>query len=143
MLGGGDDRSTLAPAAAVLGGRLYAIGGRSGFDDFGSVYVYDPAADKWATGPSIPPRGTAGAAVHHGSIYVFGGESQSRSRTLADVYRLAPGATRWVRVGAMPTARNYARAVPYRGKIWIVGGSRFAGDSHGATGSTLVDRYVP
>jgi N-acetylneuraminic acid mutarotase len=136
-------RAEGSPAAVVLGGKIYAIGGRSGFEDYGTVFVYDPAQDTWTRGPSIPPRGTAGAAIYKGAIYVFGGESQSASRVLADVYRLRPGDTRWTRVGRMPTARNYARAVGYRGAIYVVGGSTTFGDSHGAAGSTVVERYVP
>jgi N-acetylneuraminic acid mutarotase len=87
-------RAEGSPAAVVLDGKLYAIGGRSGSSDYSNVYLYDPQQDAWTAGPSIPARGTAGAVVYRGSIYVFGGESQARSRTLADVYRLAPGATR-------------------------------------------------
>jgi N-acetylneuraminic acid mutarotase len=134
-------RAEGSPAAVVFRGRLYAIGGRSGSADYGAVYVYDSKADVWTTGPSIPPRGTAGAAVYRGAIYVFGGESQARFRALADVFRLSPGARRWARVGAMPTARDHARAVPFRDAVYVVGGSRTPGDSHGATGSALVDRF--
>ena len=96
--------------------------------------------------PHSPKRGDD---LHHppvsdqASIYVFGGESQARSKTLAGVYGLAPGASRWTRVSAMPTARNYARAVPFRSALYVVGGSRTAGDSHGAAGSALVDRFAP
>lgn len=167
VLGGGNDVSTLAdhsvydpatdswteaaplprsegsPAAVVLGGRIYAIGGRSGFDDYGDTYVYDPPSDRWSRGPPIPPRGTAGAAVWRGSIYVFGGESQKTSSVLADVFRLAPGASRWQRIGRMPTARNYARAVVYRGRIFVVGGSTVAGSVHSATGSLVVEAFRP
>jgi N-acetylneuraminic acid mutarotase len=134
-------RAEGSPAAVVFGGKLYAIGGRSGMHDYGAVYVYDAQRDMWALGPPIPPRGTAGAAVYRGSIYVFGGESQSRFRTLADVYRLAPGARRWKRVARMPAARNYARAVHFRNAVYVVGGSRTAGDSHGNPGTALVDRF--
>ena len=88
-------RAEGSPAVAVLGGKLYAIGGRSGTDDYGTVYVYDPKADAWTVGPPIPPRGTAGAVAYRGAIYVFGGESQARFRTLADVYRLGSRARRW------------------------------------------------
>jgi len=134
-------RAEGSPAAVAFQGKLYAIGGRSGLDDYGAVYVYDPRTDAWTAGPSIPPRGTEGAAVYRGAIYIFGGESQARFRTLADVYRLSPGARRWVRVATMPTSRNYARAVPFHDAVYVVGGSRTPGDSHGATGSTLVDRF--
>ena len=52
------------------------------------MFVYDATSDTWSNGPSIPPRGTAGATVFHDAIYVFGGESQARFKTLRDVYRL-------------------------------------------------------
>jgi N-acetylneuraminic acid mutarotase len=74
---------------------------------------------------------------------VFGGESQRTGRALADVFRLAPGATGWQKVGRMPRARNYARAVVYRSKIYVVGGSTVAGAVHSSTGSRLVDIFVP
>jgi len=167
VIGGGNSQSTIAdhsvydpranawteaaplplsegsPAAVVLAGKLWSIGGRSGFNDYGKVYVYDPAGDSWSPGPSIPPRGTAGAAVLHGAIYLVGGESQTRGKTLGDVLKLAPGASRWVRVAKLPEARNYARAVVFRRAIYVVGGSTTFGDSHGAAGSRLVDRFRP
>lgn len=167
VLGGGNDVSTLAnhsvfdpasgtwseaaplprpegsPAAVVLDGKIYAIGGRSGFEDFGDTYVYDPATDSWSAGPTIPRRGTAGAAVWRGAIYVFGGELQSPPSVLRDVFRLAPGGNAWRRVDRMPTARNYARSVVYRGRIYVVGGSEVAGASHSAAGSRVVEWFVP
>ena len=57
-------RAKGSPAAVVLDGRIYAIGGRSGTSDFGDVDIYEPATDRWRRGPSIPPRGAAGAAVY-------------------------------------------------------------------------------
>jgi N-acetylneuraminic acid mutarotase len=167
VLGGGNDVSTLADhsvydpaadawseaaplpraegsvAAVALGGRIYAIGGRSGFSDFGDTYVYDPQADAWTNGPPIPPRGTAGAAVWKGAILLFGGESQRTGRVLGDVLELAPGAAKWVRVGRLKTPRNYARAVVFRSRIYVVGGSTSYGALHSSTGSRVVETYVP
>jgi N-acetylneuraminic acid mutarotase len=135
-------RAKGSPAAVVLRGRLYAIGGRSGSSDFGDVEIYDPAADRWARGPAIPPRGTAGAAAYGSSIYVFGGESQAAGRTLADVLRLRAGARRWERVRPMPTPRAFARAVPFRGSVYVVGGSRVTASSHSAPGTKVVERLT-
>jgi N-acetylneuraminic acid mutarotase len=167
VLGGGNDVSTLAihsvydpaanawtaaaplprpegsPAAVVLGGKIYAIGGRSGFDDYGDTFVYDPTSNAWSRGPQLPPRGTAGGTAWHGSIYVFGGESQRTGRVLADVLRLAPAGTAWQRIGRMPTARNYARAVVYRSRIYVVGGSTVAGAVHSSAGSRVVETFKP
>ena len=134
-------RAEGSPAAVVFGGRLYAIGGRSGFSDYGDAYVYDAAKDTWTRGPSIPARGTTGAVVYRGAIYLFGGESQTSGTTLKDVLRLTRGAKSWRRVSAMPTARNYARAVVFHDAVYVIGGSRSAGSSHSAAGSRIVERY--
>jgi N-acetylneuraminic acid mutarotase len=165
VLGGGNSRSTITDhsvfdpetnrwselkrlrrakgsvAAVVFGGRLVAVGGRSGSFDFGDVDVYDAARNTWSKGPRIGARGTSGAAVYRGGLYVFGGESQIQAKTLSAVMRLTSLRSAWQRVSKLPTARNYARAVVFKDAVYVVGGSRVAGDSHGATGSALVDRF--
>ena len=167
VLGGGNSYSTLAnhdvynpatrrwthaaplpraegsAAAVVLGGRIWAIGGRSGLSDYGATYVYDPAKNAWRAGPRIPPRGTAGAVVWKGSIYVLGGESQPRAEVLPEVLQLAPGATHWEHVSDLPTPRNYARSVVFQGRVFVVGGSTTPGDVHANPGSTTVDWFAP
>ena len=130
-----------SPAAVVLDGKLYSVGGRSGPGDFGDVHIYDPKADAWTPGPSIDARGTGGAAVLGGTIYYFGGESQARSIVLGDVLKLARGATTWTSDASMPTPRNFARAVLFRGAVYIVGGSTRYGSSHASIGSTVVERF--
>jgi N-acetylneuraminic acid mutarotase len=165
VLGGGNSESTIADhsmfdpetnrwtelaplrrakgsvAAVVFGGKIFAIGGRSGSFDFGDVDIYDAATNKWSKGPRIAPRGTAGAAVYRGAIYVFGGESQAQAKTLNSVMRLTSAKSTWRRVAKLPTARNYARAVALNDAVYVVGGSRVAGDSHSASGSTVVERF--
>jgi N-acetylneuraminic acid mutarotase len=135
-------RAKGSPAAVVLGGRIYAIGGRSGLSDFGDVHVYDSATDRWTRGPSIPPRGAAGAATYGRSIYVVGGESQAAGRTLGEVLRLRAGARSWEKIAPMPTARAFARAVPYRGSVYVLGGSRVTASSHAAPGTAVVERLT-
>ena len=134
-------RSEGSPALVAWEGRLYAIGGRSGFSDFGDVYIYDPNTDVWSTGPAIPPRGTAGAAVYCGTIYLFGGESQATESSLDEVFRLAPDREDWTRQAPLPHARNFARAVLFQDEIYVVGGSPTAGSSHMSTGSTFVESF--
>ena len=136
-------RSMGSPAATVLNGRLYSIGGRSGSADFGDVHVYDPAADTWTAGPSLDPRGTAGAVAIAGTLYLFGGESQAKRTVLGDVLRLDPTATQWVPDTPMPTPRNYARAVLFKGSVYTIGGSLSAGSSHASAGSRVVERFRP
>ena len=134
-------RSEGSPAAVAFNGRLYAIGGRSGGSDFGNVYVYDPATDRWGDAPPIEPRGTAGAALYCGSIYVFGGESQAKNAVLSDVLRLESTSTAWQTALPMPTARNYARAAVLGNSVYLIGGNPVVATSHSAAGSTLVERF--
>jgi N-acetylneuraminic acid mutarotase len=165
VLGGGNSESTIADhsvfdpetnrwselkrlrrakgsvAAVVFGGKIVAIGGRSGSFDFGDVDVYDAARDTWSKGPKIGPRGTSGAAVYRGAVYVFGGESQAQAKTLSGVMRLTSLKGVWRRVSKLPTARNYARAVLLNDAVYVVGGNRVAGDSHSGSGSAIVERF--
>lgn len=132
-------RAEGSPAAVAFGGKLYAIGGRSGFTDFGAVDIYDPAADSWSVGPSIEPRGTAGAVVYCGAIHVFGGEAQAKRASLGEVLRLSPTGT-WELVASMPTPRNFARAVVLGDGVYVVGGSPSPEASHASVGSSIVER---
>jgi N-acetylneuraminic acid mutarotase len=165
VIGGGNSRSTLAdhseydpatdrwteraplsrskgsPAAVVFQNRLYSLGGRSGPSDFGDVEIYDAVADRWSPGPSIEPRGTAGAAAYCGTIYIFGGESQAKNTTLDEVLKLDVNNSAWQRALPMPTARNYARAVPFKGSVYLIGGNPTVGMSHSSAGSTMVERF--
>jgi len=134
-------RAEGSPAAAVLGGRIYAIGGRSGTSDFGDVYIYDPAKDSWTPGPAIEPRGTAGAVKYCGTIFLFGGESQAKNMSLGSVLRLDLKHAAWKPVSAMPTARNFARAVLLGDAVYVVGGSPTPGSSHASSGSAVVERF--
>lgn len=135
-------RSEGSPALVAFSGKLYAIGGRSGRSDFGDVYVYDPAADRWNAGPAIEPRGTAGAVEYCGSIHLFGGESQATNSSLADVFRFDAAQGTWSKLAPMPSARNFARAVAFKGAVFVVGGSPTAGTSHASAGSRIVESYT-
>lgn len=135
-------RSEGSPSAVVVDGRIYAIGGRSGFSDFGDVYIYDPMTDNWSTGPSIEPRGTAGAVAYCGGIYLFGGESQSQRQNLDDVLRFDLERNVWETVTSMPDARNFARAVVFMDSVYIVGGSTKAASSHASIGTASMLKFM-
>jgi len=65
-------------AAAVLGGRIFVIGG---YDSEGmstsSVFVYEPSSDSWSTAAPIPiVTNHPGAAVAAGRLFAFGGVSR-------------------------------------------------------------------
>lgn len=135
-------RAEGSPAAVELDGKIYVIGGRSGFSDYGDVYIYDLSTDTWSSGPSIDPRGTAGAVVYCGSIYIFGGESQSRRQNLDSVFRLDSDGNTWETVTPMPIALKFARAVLFDDAVYIVGGSTVPANSHSSIGSDMVLRFT-
>ncbi|MBF8268161.1 MAG: klhl18 [Dehalococcoidia bacterium] len=61
-------------ASAVVGGRIYVMGGGSGSTAYSSVESYDPATNLWTAGPPMNvARMGSSAAVVGGVIYVFGG----------------------------------------------------------------------
>ena len=135
-------RAEGSPAAVVVEGNIYVIGGRSGNSDFGDVYIYDPATGSWSTGPSIEPRGTAGAVLYCGGVYLFGGESQAERINLDSVLRLDLGRNVWETVTAMPIARKFARAVLFKDSVYIVGGSTVLANSHSPNGTASVIRFT-
>ena len=103
--------------------------------------IYDPATGTWSAGPAIEPRGTAGAVAWCGAIYLFGGESQARAESLAEVLRLERGAAAWQVAPSMPTARNFARAVLLGDAVYVVGGNPTPERSHASEGSAVVERF--
>ena len=133
-------RTEGSPAAVAFEGKVYAIGGRSGPSDFGAVDIYDPATNRWSAGPPIEPRGTAGAVVQCGAIFVFGGESQAAHKSLGEVLRMTRDGA-WETLSPMPTPRNFARAVVLKDAVYVVGGSPTPEASHASTGSAVVERF--
>jgi hypothetical protein len=131
-----------SPAAVALDGKLITVGGRSGPNDFGDVHIYDAKADAWTPGPAIDARGTGGAVVLGGSIYYLGGEQQARSAVLDSVMRLDRGGKGWVTDAPMPTARNFARTVLFKGRAYVVGGSTVYGRSHASPGAGVVESFA-
>ena len=120
-------------ATAVLGGRLYTMGGFAGRapGETGSrlhqgatshVFRYDPAADAWETLAPLPTgRGAVGAAVIDGKIHVVGGRKVDMATvTEHDVYD--PATNKWTQAAPLPRAKDHLFAVAARGKLPVIGG---------------------
>lgn len=59
---------------AVMGSKLYAIGGYNGSERLSTVEVFDPETKKWAkVAPMNCKRSAVGAATLHNRLYVCGG----------------------------------------------------------------------
>jgi len=108
-------------AAAVFRSEVYVMGG---FGGGRVVEIYD--GQRWRRGPDLPfevdhamaaaiPETTDGAGV-----YVFGGNNGSVP--IARSFRLAPGATVWREIAAMPGPRSQAAAVARGSSVYVVGG---------------------
>ena len=57
------------------------------------------------------------------------------------ILRLNPKRDGWEKAEPMPSARNYARAVVFRGAVYLVGGNPTVGMSHSSAGSRLVEKF--
>ena len=127
-----------APAAVVLNGLIYVIGGFQGVSNLptAEVRTYDPTTGRWADGAPLPrPRGGLAAVVLDGKIHVFGGGNSNS--TIADQSVFDPVADSWTAAAPLPRAEGSPAAVVYRNRIYSIGG-RSGNSDFGA-----VDIYNP
>jgi len=112
-----------APAAAMLDGRIYLIGG-FGTDTnvpVADVHVYDTATRTWGRAASLPaPRGGHSAVVLDGKIHVVGGGNSKSTIADHDVYDPAKNA--WTARAPLPRAEGSPAATAFGGKLYAIGG---------------------
>ena len=122
-------------ALAAAGGRIYGIGGFSGaipdWRAHASVFVYDPQADRWSSGPALPQARAEGVVAAIGdNIYFIGGRvptsaearhiSEHADTARSEVLDVRSG--QWKRIADAPSTRNSAAGAVIGGKIYVVGG---------------------
>jgi len=129
---------TLDAGSGVIGGLLYAVGGKFCCDKhISSMWSYDPVADSWKSEPSLPaaysdpdPGVEDIAAVGaNGKLYAFGGAPNAFAGAKSSAAVYDPVTQNWTMLPAMPTARTGATANAIGGKIYVAGGV----DSTGAS----------
>lgn len=116
--------------AVELDGMIYVVCGmRGNFPNespLTNIYIYDPVNDTWTTGPEIPlarRRGSSGAIVHDGKIYVVNGIQNGHSSgwvNWTDVFD--PETNTWTQLADSPIARDHFSAEVVNDKIYIAGG---------------------
>lgn len=117
-------------AAAALGDKLYAFGGRDEhtmlLDD---AEMYDPATDTWSEIAPLPTgRSGIGAAVSNGRIVVFGGEvAGSNGHTFDNAEAYDPTSSTWTKLAPMPTARHGLGVAAVGDDIYVVSGGPHPG----------------
>jgi N-acetylneuraminic acid mutarotase len=127
---GGIDQSREHTSAAVLDGKIYAIGGRwSGIGEMKSVEVYDPAGDTWSSAPDLQTaRGGFASVVVNGIIYAIGGEVLTgENHALTSIEVFSPKRGEWVAGPDLPLPLHGVPAVSVDGVIYVLGGADRAG----------------
>jgi hypothetical protein len=135
--------------AVVIGGKLYAAGGRRSSYATGQSFeltipevdVYDFSAGTWTTLPSSAnlPTERAGvtAMAYNGKLVVIGGESargistdagnSERPPAHAEVEVFDPMTAQWFSMPPLRQGRHATQAIVYQDKIYIAAGSRTIG----------------
>ncbi|MFW5878736.1 MAG: Kelch repeat-containing protein, partial [Myxococcota bacterium] len=119
--------SLINAGAARLGTSIHVVGGSSGQAPQAGGHSYDYLTDTWSSLPSLPDgRAQLALVALDDYIYAIGGEKEGSPRN--DVTRLQPGVdTEWTARQSMPTTRYGLAAIPYAGKIHVLGGKASGG----------------
>ena len=130
-------------AAAVVGERIFALGGQrnhdEGREDLDAVHTYDPATDRWTACAPLPsPRShfDVSTVVFDGRIAIFGGRSESplpfwaRGRPLTalalrEVTVYDPEADAWRERPRLPLGLLGATVGLVGDRVIVVAGSAF------------------
>jgi N-acetylneuraminic acid mutarotase len=120
VLPGATPREHLGVTA--LGGRVYAVGGRTaGFDTNLRLAESWAPGGRWRKLAAVPDArgGTALAAVA-GTLVSAGGEAPPG--TIASVYRFSPASRRWRRLADLPTPRHGLAVVGIGRTVYVIAG---------------------
>lgn len=122
------------PNAAVVGGRLYVLGGLSGgasWEAIGDSFVLDPATGRWTSLPPMPAgvlRGSAAIGVHGTRILLAAGMRTltpgpgGLQDTVATVNAYDVVTRRWSRLPDLPEPRDHAGGAVIGHTLYVVGG---------------------
>lgn len=109
-------------ACALLGERLYVLGGRSRRGLTGAVQVYDPGKNAWQMASPLPEGLRQHAALAwNGAVFCLGGVGRD-GRTRGDMLRYDPGLDRWEEEAPLPGPRRAFGCAADEGGILIAGG---------------------
>lgn len=124
---------------AVIGDRLYIVGGRHGWDEAAgnqpTLSIFDPAEGKWKDGAPLPLARSeiAGATFEmKGKLIVVGG-AVNPSKPSAQVFAYDPASDEWSELPALPGARKGAVAAAWGDSIVVSTGSPTGVDPIGTT----------
>jgi non-specific serine/threonine protein kinase len=120
-------KARAALAAAVVGDRLYAVGGARGGRALRRVDIYDLTADRWRKGPAMPTASEHLAATAAGGyVYALAGRAAGQGN-FASLERYNPRTDRWARLPDMAKPRGGIAAATVGRRIVVFGGEESAG----------------
>lgn len=129
-----------ALTAAVVGTKVYVLGGLGADGGDRRVDVLDVASGKWTTGPKLPGEDkvafSPAAATVGGRVVV--------NTSAGPVYRLTEAGDGWEKVGEAKTKRMVARLVPHSADaVILVGGAGGGGNVDAVEAVRLAGRGEP
>jgi N-acetylneuraminic acid mutarotase len=113
-----------ALALAVVGDRMYAIGGRDPRGELATdlVEIYDFESGEWSEGtPMRTARDHMGATVSNGMIYAVGGRA-AHGNAYTDFARYDPRADEWEELPRLPYPASGIGLAEVGGKLVTAGG---------------------
>ncbi|RDC62593.1 Kelch repeat-containing protein [Adhaeribacter pallidiroseus] len=118
--------------AISIDGLIYVVGAFTGSypheKPVATIYIFNPATNKWITGATIPAarrRGSSGVVVYNKKIYMVGGIKDghwSGHVNWFDEYN--PATNTWRTLPNAPRARDHFQAAIINGKLYLAGGRR-------------------
>jgi N-acetylneuraminic acid mutarotase len=124
-------RPRAAHALAVLGGRLYAFGGKNDEGEMRSMEAYDFKRRRWRAAPPMkgPARDHMTGVAAGGFLYALAGRDLTGGPgNFATAERYDPRRRRWQRLASMRKARGgIASAKLSGGRVIVFGGEESAG----------------
>ncbi|MGD1241291.1 Kelch repeat-containing protein [Mycobacterium seoulense] len=110
-----------APAAAVVGDKLVAVGGQNAKQLVPQTEVFD--GNSWKDAADMPTPREHLAAVSDGTyVYAIGGRFLSADKNSAANERFDPQSGAWTKLVGMPTPRGSYGATYLDGRIVVAGG---------------------
>lgn len=111
-----------ALGAAIVGGTLYAIGGRDGADTLDAVEAYDIRSDTWSSRASLPVAADhLGVAAIGGSVYAVGGRYDG-GEELRDFRRYDSRRDRWQSLPDLPSGTSGVNLERVGDELVVTGG---------------------
>jgi N-acetylneuraminic acid mutarotase len=134
--------------AAVVNGKIYAIGGSDNNTYLSVNEEYDPNTNSWTIKAPMPTaRSGFAIAVYDRKIYVFGGttgESTSSASGFTGKTEVYDSSTNtWKTKASMPTPRADLSAGVVDGKIYLIGGKQYIPSDPYYKESDVNDVYDP